>query len=60
MDSIENHEHSVLGRVCRRMVVPCDGYLHFWVTSCSSLGRVHSCISYARLEGSEWRSCGSQ
>lgn len=53
MDSIENHEHSVLGRVCRRMVVPCDGYLHFWVTSCSSLGRVHSCISYARLEGSE-------
>ena len=48
-----NHEWSFLGRVCRCMVVLGDGYLHSWVTSCSGVGRLNSCISYARLEGSK-------
>jgi hypothetical protein len=53
MDSIDNHEHSVLGRVCRCMVVLCDCRFYFGATSCSGVGRLHSCISYACLEGSE-------
>jgi len=51
--SMGNHEWSFLGGVCRRMVVLCYCYFHSRATSCGSLGRVYSCISYARLEGSE-------